>query len=196
MKKISVSKAFFLGLATAMVTALLTPKTGKQVRTDLKGKAKELVDTGKEKVKNLVQDTKEAYQEAEQELEQTKKYESTASVSSTAVSSTAEKGEEWLNHISDADTISEYPDASVTNTTGIFADQLTPLPADETYTPTFSDELKKEASPEAPNTNQTQTDLSQSPNLQTTPREPYPFAEELLDELEDTLEQKKQTNTN
>ncbi len=188
-----------------MVTALLTPKTGKQVRTDLKGKAKELVDTGKEKVKNLVQDTKEAYQEAEQELEQTKKYESTASVSSTAVSSTAvsstavsstaEKGEEWLNHISDADTISEYPDASVTNTTGIFADQLTPLPADETYTPTFSDELKKEASPEAPNTNQTQTDLSQSPNLQTTPREPYPFAEELLDELEDTLEQKKQTNT-
>lgn len=56
-------------LATAGLTMLFTPKSGKQVRNDIKRAAKDTQENVKENTQNLKQDFKQSYFEAAEEVE-------------------------------------------------------------------------------------------------------------------------------
>ena len=182
-----------LGMVSAAATALFTPKTGKELRNDLKGKTKNMIEAGKEKAENLVEDAKESYREAEKEMEY-----SNATPPTEHVSSTAEKGEEWLEHVGNEQNLAEYPDASGTDTTGIFADHLTDLPADERYDPDFSDNesfivTNATENKNSPSMTRKKADSSSdSINTQMDKnRDSYPFAEEILDGMEEEMKERK-----
>jgi gas vesicle protein len=69
MPKISLSKALFLSAASAAAALLFAPKSGKELRAELKTEAEKLKETGEEKAHELVEDFKESYLEVEKELE-------------------------------------------------------------------------------------------------------------------------------
>lgn len=69
MPKISLTKAVLMSAASAFTALLLTKKTGKEFRSDLKQEAVKLKETGGEKAHELVDDFKASYMEAERELE-------------------------------------------------------------------------------------------------------------------------------
>lgn len=183
-----------LGIVSAAATALFTPKTGKELRSDLKEKTKDMIEIGKEKAENLVEDAKESYHEAEKEMKDSKPASATEHVASTA-----EKGEEWLNHVGNEQDLAEYPDASGTDTTGIFADHLTDLPADERYDPDFSGKepfIVTNAFENTSSSSMTEKKAdSSSDSLDTQmdkKRDSYPFAEEILDEMEKDMKERKE----
>lgn len=69
MKKNNWSLALLVGLISATVALLFAPKSGKELRQDLKEKANETKDSVKTGTQNLKNDFKESYFEAEQEVE-------------------------------------------------------------------------------------------------------------------------------
>lgn len=70
MPKVSLTKALFMSAASAAAALLLAPKSGKELRAELKTEAEKLKETGEEKAHELVEDFKESYLEVEQELEE------------------------------------------------------------------------------------------------------------------------------
>lgn len=69
MKKNNWSLALLVGLISATVALLFAPKSGKELRQDLKEKTNETKDSVKTGTQNLKNDFKESYFEAEQEVE-------------------------------------------------------------------------------------------------------------------------------
>lgn len=135
MKKVSLGKTLLLSAASAAAAILLTPKSGKKMRNDLKDQAKRLVDAGKDKAEDLVSDVKESFHEAEEE-----QLYSEPAIAPQSVEPTTEKGEEWLDQVGEEQGMSEYPDASVSDPAGVFADDRSDLPAEEeTYQPDLTD---------------------------------------------------------
>src|SRR5699024_6342951 len=133
MKKISLTKTLLLSAATATAVAFFTPNSGKELREKLKDKAKKATEKGQQKADDLVHDMKDSYHEAEDEMKrnssnpkaQTGSFqdpedaglvspEETDIASSSddkKVTSTREKGEEWLDQVGEEqDSLGEYPD--------------------------------------------------------------------------------------
>ena len=68
MKKNSFTTTLLVGAASAVAALLFAPKSGKELRKDLKEEAKKLKQSGQEKAENLSQDVKQSYYEAEAEM--------------------------------------------------------------------------------------------------------------------------------
>lgn len=69
MKKNNWSLALLIGLISAAIALLFAPKSGKELRRDLKNKANETKDSVKSGTENLKNDFRESYFEAEKEVE-------------------------------------------------------------------------------------------------------------------------------
>lgn len=69
MKKNNWPLIILAGLISAGVALLFAPKSGKELRKDIQDKANETKDSVKTSADNLKNDFKEAYFEAEQEVE-------------------------------------------------------------------------------------------------------------------------------
>lgn len=69
MKKNNWPLIILVGLVSAGVALLFAPKSGKELRKDIQDKANETKDSVKTGADNLKNDFKEAYFEAEQEVE-------------------------------------------------------------------------------------------------------------------------------
>lgn len=69
MPKISLTKAVLLSAASAFTALLFAPKTGDQFRKELKSEAVKLKDSSGDKATKLMDDFRESYVEADQELQ-------------------------------------------------------------------------------------------------------------------------------
>lgn len=179
MKKVSLSKTLLIGAASAAAAMLFAPKSGKQLRGDFKEKVKEMMHQGKDKADNLVSDVKTSYHEAEEEMND----------SQPEIESTAEKGEEWLDQVGEEQDMMEYPDASGSYPTGLFADDSTDFPAEETYEPDAYDEESSSIPTthiDADDKNNLEREHSDTIRVSIEDEdESYPFAREILNDLED-----------
>jgi len=65
--------SFFGGLAIgATLGILFAPKSGKELRNDIKDKSEKLIDTGKESVSEVVEKTKEFVEAGKEKIEELK----------------------------------------------------------------------------------------------------------------------------
>lgn len=69
MKKNNWSIIIIVGVVSALVAILFAPKSGKKMRDDLKEKAKDTKDSVQKGTENLVDDFKDSYFEAVDEVE-------------------------------------------------------------------------------------------------------------------------------
>jgi len=70
MPKVSLSKTILLTAGAVIGALLFAPKSGKELRKDLKEETSKLSQTAKEKATDLKNDFQESYAEAQQELDQ------------------------------------------------------------------------------------------------------------------------------
>lgn len=70
MPKISLTKALLISAGAAFTALLFAPKSGNELRAELKAEAKKWKETGEEKAHELVDDFKESYLEVEKELDE------------------------------------------------------------------------------------------------------------------------------
>lgn len=69
MPRISLTKAILMSAASAFTALLFAPKTGNQFRKELKSEATKLKDSSGDKAQKLLEDFRESYSEADQELQ-------------------------------------------------------------------------------------------------------------------------------
>ncbi|WP_027108158.1 YtxH domain-containing protein [Lacticigenium naphthae] len=68
MPKVSLSKALLLSVVSAGAALLFTPKSGKELRQDLKDEGVRMKDEGNQKVRELMDDVKSSIHEVDQEM--------------------------------------------------------------------------------------------------------------------------------
>lgn len=67
----SFTRTLFVGAAAAVTALLLAPKSGKELRQDIKAQANDLKDQAMDQVNSFAEEVKQSYKEVEEEINYT-----------------------------------------------------------------------------------------------------------------------------